>query len=245
VREEKLSANNSPVVSVIIATYNWSAVLHCAVESVLLQTFKKFEILVVGDGCTDDSEQVVLSFGDERIRWINLPTNSGTQAAPNNMGLKLARGRYIAYLGHDDIWLPTHLASLIKTIQDKQADVAGAVIALYGPPTSGAMGVTGVFALGEYSDRDFLPPSSILHKRSLVELIGGWNESLSLCIPTGADFLKRTHNAAGKIVSSGELTVIKFNAAWRRNAYATRSADEQKQLLARVRRAALMYGYPQ
>ena len=56
--DEDLSADIQPVVSVIIATYNWSAVLGCAIESVLLQTFKNFEVVVVGDGCTDDSEKV-------------------------------------------------------------------------------------------------------------------------------------------------------------------------------------------
>jgi cellulose synthase/poly-beta-1,6-N-acetylglucosamine synthase-like glycosyltransferase len=66
----------SPRVSVIIATYNWSSVLPYSIGSVLQQTMEDFEILVVGDRCTDDSEAVVAAIGDPRIRWINLPANA-------------------------------------------------------------------------------------------------------------------------------------------------------------------------
>src|SRR5258707_8831106 len=69
-----------PLVSVIIATYNWSTVLRMAIHSVLWQTGQNFELLVIGDGCTDDSEDVVRSFGDARIHWHNLPVNSGNQS---------------------------------------------------------------------------------------------------------------------------------------------------------------------
>ena len=62
----------SPRVTVIIATYNWSTVLPYAINSVLDQTMTDFELLVVGDGCTDDSEQVVTAIKDPRVRWINL-----------------------------------------------------------------------------------------------------------------------------------------------------------------------------
>mgnify|MGYP003477863702 CR=1 FL=1 len=88
-----------PRVSVIIATYNRSDVLRCAIRSVLAQSFGDFELLVVGDGCTDDSAAVVAGFADERVRWDNLEQNAGSQSAPNNRGLALARGRYVAFTG--------------------------------------------------------------------------------------------------------------------------------------------------
>jgi hypothetical protein len=93
---------NTPRVSVLIATYNWSAVLPFSIGSVLAQTFGDFELLVIGDGCTDDSAAVVAAIDDPRVRWINLPQNTGHQSAPNNRGLQEARGELIAYLGHDD-----------------------------------------------------------------------------------------------------------------------------------------------
>src|SRR3954452_8082281 len=114
----------APRVTVIIATYNWSAVLPYSIGSVLRQTFRDFELLVVGDGCTDDSEQVVTSIDDPRVRWINLPRNTRHQSGPNNEGLCHARGELIAYLGHDDLWLPHHLKSHVKMYDETQCDLA-------------------------------------------------------------------------------------------------------------------------
>src|SRR3954454_8989205 len=110
-----------PRVTVIIATYNWSSVLPYSIGSVLRQTFTDFELLVVGDGCTDDSEQVVASIDDPRVRWINLPENTRHQSGPNNEGLRQARGELIAYLGHDDLWLPHHLAAHVAAIDASAA----------------------------------------------------------------------------------------------------------------------------
>ncbi len=106
-----------PIVSVIIPTYNWSSVLRFAVGSVLWQSERNLELLVMGDACTDDSEEVVRSFGDSRVHWHNLPRNFGSQSGPNNAGLELARGRFVAYLGHDDIWRPDHLATLLAATE--------------------------------------------------------------------------------------------------------------------------------
>lgn len=91
-----------------MATYNRSNVLPYSIASALNQTCSNIEILVIGDGCTDDSEKVVNDMADDRVRWIGLPENCGHQSGPNNVGLSEARGKYIAYLGHDDLWLPHH-----------------------------------------------------------------------------------------------------------------------------------------
>ena len=88
--------------SIILPTYNWSAVLPFSIASALDQSFGDFELIVVGDGCTDDTEAVVRSFADARIRFVNLERNSGAQSAPNNAGVELARGRWIFFLNHDD-----------------------------------------------------------------------------------------------------------------------------------------------
>ena len=61
------TAATTPKVTVIIPTYNWSSVLHYAVASVLRQTYTDFELIVSGDGCTDDSEEVVTAFDDPRV----------------------------------------------------------------------------------------------------------------------------------------------------------------------------------
>src|ERR1700694_4995675 len=99
----------APLISVITATFNWSSVLRYAIQSVLWQSLQDFEMLIIGDGCTDDSAEGVASFQYETLRWHNLAHNSGSQSEPNNVGLAMARARFVAYLGHDDLWYPTHL----------------------------------------------------------------------------------------------------------------------------------------
>jgi len=110
----------APTFSVIVATYNWSAALRLALASVLEQTEHDFELLVIGDHCSDDSEAVVRAFGDSRLVWVNLERNCGSQWGPNNTGLSMARGRYIAYLGHDDLWAPGHLRAARETHVTKE-----------------------------------------------------------------------------------------------------------------------------
>lgn len=225
----------APVVSVIIATYNWSSALRLALQSVLLQTFTDFEVLVVGDCCTDDSEAVVRSFNDKRIVWANLDVNHGSQYAPNNHAIAKARGRFIAYLGHDDIWWPTHLQSLVDTAERSGADVAAAMTIMYGPAETGIFSVTGLFPAGEFHPRYFFPPSSMLHTRRLVEEVGGWRSPSEAVMAVDVDLFRRFHRHGAKFVASRRLTVFKFNSAWRRNAYKLRRTVEQEKVLEAAR----------
>ena len=86
-------SDRPPRVTVVIATYNWSSVLSHAIASVLDQTLSDFEVLVVGDGCTDDSADVVESFRDPRVLWNNLPLNSGQSTARRVVSRRTARTR--------------------------------------------------------------------------------------------------------------------------------------------------------
>ncbi len=96
---------DSPTVSVIIATYNRAHLVGRAIRSVFNQTYQDFELIVVDDGSTDDTEQVIKGFSDDRLRYIQLGERSGGAAFPRNTGLKTARGEYIAILDSDDTWL--------------------------------------------------------------------------------------------------------------------------------------------
>ena len=95
-------------VSVIIATYNRASILPRAIQSVLNQTHNNFELLIIDDGSIDNTEDVVHSFKDSRIRSHKHKHNLGQNAALNT-GLRLAEGSYIAFLDSDDEWLPENL----------------------------------------------------------------------------------------------------------------------------------------
>jgi len=93
-------------ISAIIPTYNYGRFLREAIDSVLAQTYPVLELIVVDDGSTDDTPQILASYGD-RIRAI-YQTNGGVGAA-RNRGIAEARGEYVAFLDSDDIWLPAKL----------------------------------------------------------------------------------------------------------------------------------------
>lgn len=225
----------APRVSVITATYKRSNVLRHAIESVLWQTFSDFEMLVVGDGCTDDSADVVASFGDPRLRWHNLETNAGHQSAPNNAGLSMARGELIAYLGHDDVWFPTHLAGLVDAIDSAHADVAYSWTALVFPGPGGMRVISGANPAGTFEPDLGVPPSSLLHRRAVFAELGGWKDYRTVAGEPEVELLRRAYEAGRKFVAHPRLSVFKFNSAFRRNSYVDKPAHEQAEYIRRIR----------
>ncbi len=224
-----------PIVSIITATYNWSNVLRLAIESVLWQTRQDFEMLVIGDGCTDDSAEVVASFGDPRIRWHNLPANSGNQSAPNNAGIAMARGKYIAYLGHDDIWLPDHLASHLDAIEKTGADLTYSWLEMLGPEPVTMRQMSGITTSEKYDGDAVLPPTSIMHRHALAEEVGPWKDYRSIPGPTDQEFILRIFQAGRKFASVQKLTALKFNAAWRPGCYVKKYAGQQEDAIKRIK----------
>ena len=222
-------AQAAPKVTIIMATYNWSSVLPYSIGSALQQDFGHFELLVVGDGCTDDSAEVVEAIGDPRVRWINLPRNHGHQWAPNNEGLRQARGELIAYLGHDDLWLPHHLSSLVTAIETG-GGAAFTMIRLVAPGTD----VDGIVARTAYRPGDWVVPSSTIHRRTLTDEVGGWQDYRALVPDPETDLWSRFHAAGACIVTVPRLTAIKFPAALRPNVYRQRPCHEQAEWFARI-----------
>ena len=106
------------MVSIIIPTYNRAELLTRASKSVLNQTFKDFELIIVDDGSTDNTRDMVeeLQRMDGRIKYLR-QENSGTPAVPLNTGIKYAKGQYISFLDDDDEWLPLKLEKQITLFQ--------------------------------------------------------------------------------------------------------------------------------
>jgi len=102
-----------PSVSVVIPTYNCARYLPEAVDSVLAQTYRDFETIVVDDGSTDNTPEVLAPYGDQ-IRVIR-QANAGRSAA-RNAGVLAAQGEYIAFLDADDLWLPQKLEKQIALL---------------------------------------------------------------------------------------------------------------------------------
>jgi glycosyltransferase involved in cell wall biosynthesis len=217
-------------VTVIIATYNWSSVLRYSIGSVLRQTFTDFELLVVGDGCTDDSESVVAAADDPRVRWINLPANTRHQSGPNNEGLRQARGEIVAYLGHDDLWLPHHLDVIVRAFDSTACDLAYAL----------AISVDGDGALWSTVPRPqegwFASPLTMAHRQRVTEEMGGWRDYRELSGAPDIELWRRAQARGYAFTFVPRCTGIKFPAASRRGVYRTRPAHQQAEWFGRIER---------
>lgn len=229
----------SPLVSVVLSTYNWSEVLRYAVRSVLWQTYPNLELLVIGDCCTDDSEQVVASFGDRRVRWRNLQGNTGSQAIPNNTGLELARGDYVAYQGHDDVWHPNHLATMVSHLQRARADLGYSLAEVLGPPGSRVRFLAGRVRPGDLAPGTWLPPASIVHRTELTRRIGGWRTWEEGGGPPDVTFLDRVQESGARLLRVPTMTAFKFPSVLRPGAYRERPSDEQETCVRRIERERL------
>lgn len=178
---------NMPKISIITSTYNRSALLRRAMESVRAQTgFSDWEMCVVGDCTPDDSEAVVQSFNDERFRFYNLPEKSPPRAhgaIAKNYGIfQMARGEYIAYLDDDDEYAPAFLATMMGAAQ-KNPEAAVLYCRsryvdkrtgrrIFGNPFQGWLLRWDREKLQRYN---FIGSNNIIHKKAVLEEVGGWD----------------------------------------------------------------------
>jgi glycosyltransferase involved in cell wall biosynthesis len=203
-------------VTVIIPTFNWATVLPFSIGSVLDQTFTDFELLVIGDGCTDDSAAVVraCAAGDARVQWHNLAENGRSQAGPNNEGLRRGTGEYVAYLGHDDLWLPRHLEGLVAVLERGPTIVRSRVVQVNpeAPP----------FAVParewRYTPGEWIPPTCVAHRREVALDVGGWRFPADTGqLDPESDLWARVAAAFGTPLLVPQHTSVKLPAAYRRN----------------------------
>ena len=112
----------SPKITVLIACYNAHATIARAIESVLTQTEQNFEIMIVDDGSTDNTTNIVKTYSDPRISLISMATNRGPSSA-RNAGLEKAKGQWIAILDADDFFEPSRLETVLNHAQTSKADI--------------------------------------------------------------------------------------------------------------------------
>lgn len=120
--------SKTPIVSVIIPTYNRANLLSRAIKSALSQTFQDFELIIVDDGSTDNTKEVVEKFKkkDNRVKYI-WQENSGGPASPKNKGIKASKGEYIAFLDDDDEWFPEKIEKQLEIFENSKDKNIGIV----------------------------------------------------------------------------------------------------------------------
>lgn len=183
------------MITVVIPLYNKENTIVSALESVLAQTYKDFEVVVVDDGSTDGGAAVVERYSDSRIRLV-CQENAGVSAA-RNKGIEVAKGEYVAFLDADDEWMPEFLAEIVALKQEFPECKAQATsyvqcqngekknIILNKLPFSGERGVlTNYFEVATHSN----PPVCsicVCIERTLLQSLGGF----PIGIKSGEDLL--------------------------------------------------------
>lgn len=232
----------SPAVSVVIAAYNRSRVLRHAIQSVVDSDFADWELIVVGDHCTDDTEATVTAFGDTRIRFVNLPRNSGDQSGPNNHGIALARGKYVAFLNQDDLYFRDHLGRCAGALETGDADLVWTPCLAAMPVDGGAGGapthrfeMRGLPGESGYTPFEFYSASSWMFRRSLAERVGPWPHPDSVWVTTSQAWLFRAWRAGATLRCVPGVGVLLVFSGFRRGSYGERDSREHDALAARMR----------
>ncbi len=181
-----LNMVTSPVISVIIPTFNRTDKLKDAIASVLKQSYKNFEIVVVNDA-GKDVKNIIDSFNDPRIKYFQHGSNRGLPAT-RNTGIRNSNGKYIAYLDDDDKYYPNHLDVLIKNLEsDSEYKVAytDSLRASYKIRDGNYYLEKKELIYSQDFDYEkilwgnFIPVLSIMHEKSCIETVGLFDETLT------------------------------------------------------------------
>lgn len=228
-------AASEPLISIVTATYNASQLLRFAIQSVIDSSYLNWEMLIIGDHCTDDTEELVSSFHDPRLIFRNLEKNSGQQATPNNLGISLAKGEYLCLLNQDDMFLPSHLSQMIEIFRTQDLDIALARYAIVDPfdPVSHC-GLPPVrnggpaFYLDHYRP-DKMHVASSWFMRTLTALdVGKWRIEKETYVTPSQEWLFRAYKQGKKIVGTNHASVIALLSGDRRNSYLGASTSEHE-----------------
>ena len=173
---------DNPKISVVMSVYNGERYLKEAIDSILNQTFTDFEFLIVNDGSTDASLEIIQSCQDERIRLINNEQNIGLTKSLNK-AMSQARGEYIARQDADDISLPNRFEEQIKYF-DQHPEVALLGTSVYKIDEQGK--VVGRITVPAKPGGNLLKANQFSHgstmfKREVVDRLGGYDELFRYC----------------------------------------------------------------
>lgn len=201
---------SSPLVSVVVPAYNAGSTIERALSSVLSQSFRDLELIVVDDASRDDTAARVAAMADSRIRLLRLPENGGESRAMN-AGIAEARGAYIAFQDADDEWLPGKLQRQVEIIEADPAIsfVCSGLIHIY--PDRRIEDIAGFAPSADLWKRllaeSLVAKPCVLARRSALDRAGPFDEALA----TGADqdmWIRLAQQ--GTVVEVGDVLVNVF-----------------------------------
>lgn len=171
---------SNPLVSVVMSVYNTEKYLKESIESILNQTFKEFEFIIVNDGSNDNSLEIIKSYNDTRIVILN-QSNTGLAKALNN-GIRLAKGKYIARMDADDISHPDRITKQVVFLNENPEYAVIGSNSTFIDMQSNRL-YDSNYVLNDEEIRNRLPLSPFFHsstmfQKIIFEEIGGYNEKI-------------------------------------------------------------------
>jgi glycosyltransferase involved in cell wall biosynthesis len=204
--------NTCPRISIIIPTYNRGSLIQATLESIRQQTYTDYEVIIVDDASQDNTVTWIAQHYSQ-YRLISLPNNRGGAAA-RNVGLQVAQGEFIAFLDHDDQWLPDYLITLLKAFE-----LTPEAVMVYGDyfevREDGTQVLNKLHPWAIYSDFTYhILMQNVIHtlsitiirKSALIE-VGFFQESLKIC--NDVELYLRL-SSYGKIIHIPEALVLKY-----------------------------------
>lgn len=189
-----LNSQISPLVSIVMPVKNGGDYIREAIDSLLNQTFSDFELIVINDGSTDTTAEIVRSFEDPRISLVS-QENQGVSKASNH-GFKLSRGKYITRHDHDDLSLPTRLEKQVQFLEDHpKTDFIGTWAQIWaGGAATGRLhqhpSVPGEVAFYLLFNSPFVH-SSCMYRRVVFETTGGYTSNNDRVPPEDYEYFSR------------------------------------------------------
>jgi GT2 family glycosyltransferase len=179
-----------PAFTVVMPAHNAAGTIETAIASVLAQSRRDFELLVVDDGSTDATLDVARSFDDPRVRVLAQPHSGPSRA--RNTALEAGRGRYVSMIDSDDLWLPSYLTAAAESLErEPRAGFAYTDVWIYDDSVRRVRRKSSL--QGEPRAQPWLEPHALLRaltvrnfvsnmstvRRSALDAVGGWNEELA------------------------------------------------------------------
>lgn len=207
---------NMPLVSVIVPTYNRALLISEAIQSVQDQTYTRWELIIVDDGSTDETENVIKGVADHRIRYFKI-NHSGSFAAVRNHGVKQSEGEFIAFLDSDDLWHPVKLREQTDLFaRSPESMFVFTHVEFFGSnahPVDAYPSITAEHLLARYFEEGHFVfyPSSLMFRRSVLSRLPGLNEAL----PKSADtefFARLCANHQGSFLGTALVRIRKHQS---------------------------------
>lgn len=172
------------LVSIIMPAYNSRSYIAQSIESVINQTYKDWELIVVDDGSTDDTSKVVAYYCQQEPRIKYIYQNNGRQGKARNKGIAYSTGSYIAFLDSDDLWLPSKLAIQVQVLNSSNADLVFCDSYIFFDKLSGNDSVmnvergyiSGVEGIKKFLIANRIPILTVICKREAIISVDGFSE---------------------------------------------------------------------